>query len=145
MKILTATLCFVVISMSCSAQKLDGTKVPQTVKDAFHKAHPAGKASWEKEDADYEANFTENGKSMSCVINAQGTILETESPITVSELPAMARTYVNEHYKGKKWKEVAKIVKADGTINYELNAGGTEVLFDANGNHIEKKKEKEKD
>jgi hypothetical protein len=126
------------------AQKLDAKKVPQEVKDAFKKAHPSSIAAWEWEDANYEANFTEGGKTMSCVINKQGTILETESPIKASELPSAATTYMDQHFKDKKWKEVAKIVKANGEVNYEVNAG-TDVLFDANGNHIEKKEKKKRD
>lgn len=126
------------------AQKLDAKKVPQAVKDAFKTAHPSSTASWEREDANYEANFTEGGKTMSCVINKQGTILETESPIKASELPSAAIIYMKQHYKGKRWKEVAKIIKANGEVNYEVNAG-TDVLFDANGNRLEKKEKKERD
>jgi Putative beta-lactamase-inhibitor-like, PepSY-like len=126
------------------SQKLDAKKVPQEVKNAFTKAHPNANPAWEREDASYEANFKEGGKIMSCVIDKQGTILETESAIAATELPAAARTYMNQHYKGKKWKEVTRIVKADGNMNYEVNIG-TDVLFDAKGNHLEKKEEKEKD
>lgn len=142
-KILTALVFLFAITFGY-AQKLDAKKVPQAVKDAFKKAHPGSTVSWEREDANYEANFTEGGKTMSCVINKQGTILETESPIKASELPSAATTYMSQHFKGKKWKEVAKIVKANGEVNYEVNAG-TDVLFDANGNHLEKKEKKERD
>lgn len=137
---------FLFMLMCCTygySQKINASKVPQATKNAFKKAHPNSTASWEREDANYEANFTENGKSMSCVIDKQGTILETEAPITEAELPVIAKTYVNEHYKGKKWKEVAKIVKANGEVNYEVNAGGTDVLFDAHGHHLEKKEKKD--
>ena len=126
------------------AQTLYANKVPQKVKDAFIKAHPASTTSWESEDANYEANFKEGGQTMSCVINKQGTILETESSITETELPVNAKKYMNTHYKGKQWKEVTKIVKANGEVNYEVNVG-TDVLFDSKGNHLGKKQEKEKD
>lgn len=136
-QILAATL---VVFISCYgyAQKLDKAKVPQPVKDAFKKAHPHSSATWEWEDANYEANFKEGGKTMSCVINPKGTVLETETSIAASGLPANAKAYMDQHYKGKKWKEVAKIVKANGDVNYEVNVG-TDVLFDANGKHLEKK------
>lgn len=137
-KILTAFL-FVFMCMHSYAQKLDAKKIPSKVKEAFQKAHPHATASWEWEDANYEANFKENGKSMSCVISKQGTILETESPITMAELPAGVTTYMSEHYKGKKWKEIAKITKANGEVNYEVNTGGTDVLFDSNGHHLNEK------
>ncbi|MBO9682238.1 MAG: PepSY-like domain-containing protein [Flavisolibacter sp.] len=139
-----AVILIMFISFCGYAQKLDVKKVPKAVKDAFKQAHPNSIATWEWEDANYEANFEEGGKTMSCVINRHGTILETESSITASDLPANVKAYMNQHYKGKKWKEVAKIVKANGDVNYEVNVG-TDVLFDANGKHIEKKEEKGKD
>jgi hypothetical protein len=145
MKNIVVACALIVCSIFSYSQKVDAKKIPQTVKDAFKKAYPNSTATWEWEDANYEANFKEGGKTMSCVIDKQGTILETESAIAASELPVAATTYMNQHYKGKKWKEVAKIVKANGEVNYEVNAG-TDVLFDANGKHLEKPKEKkEKD
>lgn len=138
MKSILAIFLLATASFQACSQKLNESKVPQNVKDAFKKAHPGSTASWEWEDANYEANFKEGGKEMSCVISRQGTILETESPITASELPATAASYMNQHYTGKKWKEVAKIVKANGEVNYEVNAG-TDILFDAKGNHLQKK------
>ena len=48
---------------------------------------------------------------MSCVINNQGTILETESPIYLLEFPTAAKTYVNEHYVGQKMKGNSKDCK----------------------------------
>ena len=131
---------------SAFSQKLAAAKVPQAAKESFTKAHPNTTASWEREDANYEANFKEGGKEMSCVIDKRGTILETESPIGFNELPAAARNYVSQHEKGKKIKEVAKIAKANGVINYEVNVQGKDILFDSNGTRIEKPKEKnEKD
>src|SRR5439155_26490637 len=102
-------------------------------------------ASWEWEDAAYEANFVESGKAMSCVIDQRGTILETESAITMAELPASAKAYVTQHFKGKKWNEITKVTKANGEVNYEVNVAGTDVLFDSNGSHLQKKEKKEKD
>lgn len=138
-KILTAFLLVFAFGYGHS-QKLNANKVPQTVKNGFKKAHPNTTVSWEWEDANYEANFTEGGKAMSCVIDGKGTILETESPITEAELPAVAKTYVNEHYKGKRWKEIAKIIKANGEVNYEVNVG-MDVLFDAKGHHLKNKED----
>lgn len=133
-------LCF-----SVFAQKLNTDKVPQAVKNAFKKTHPNASASWEWEDANYEANFKEEGKTMSCVISKQGTILETETVISYDQLPAGAKKYLNEHYKAKKWKEVARVVKANGDVNYEVDIAGKDVLFNSKGIHLEKPKEKEED
>lgn len=133
---MSVVLClFLLPSMYGYSQKLNASKVPPEVNEAFKKAHPEATASWEWENSNYEANFKENGKEMSCVIDKSGAILETESPIIPSELPAPATSYINQHYKGKKWKEVAKIVKANGAVNYEVNVG-KDVLFDANGKRL---------
>jgi hypothetical protein len=145
MKTILTVIFMTACALEASSQKLNETKVPQIVKTAFQKAHPAVKANWEWEDENYEANFKENGKEMSCVINKQGSILETESPIAVTELPAGAKAYLDEHYKGKKWKETTKIVKANGEVNYEVDIAGKDVLFDTNGHHLQPKKEVEKD
>jgi Putative beta-lactamase-inhibitor-like, PepSY-like len=144
MKRISSALLIMLFAICGYSQKVDAKKVPQAVKDAFTKAHPGSTATWEWEDANYEANFTEGGKTMSCVINKKGTIIETESSIAASELPAAATSYMNQHYKGKKWKEVAKIVKSNGEVEYEVNVG-TDVLFDAKGNHLQKKEKKESD
>lgn len=141
MKNIVAIL-FLAASFQACSQKLSESKVPHNVKEAFKKTYPNSSVSWEWEDANYEANFKEAGTEMSCVINKQGTILEIESSITLSELPAAARTYVNEHYVEKKWKEIAKIVKANGEVNYEVNVAGTDILFDIKGNHLQKTKKK---
>lgn len=124
------------ITGAAFSQKLGAAKVPAAVKEGFKKLHPHAVASWEREAGNYEASFKEEGKSMSCVIDKQGHILETESAIPASELPAAAKAYVNKNYKGKAWKETAKIVKSNGEVNYEINVAGKDVLFDANGNHL---------
>ena len=137
-----------IVSVTCFSQKLSAAKVPQAVKDGLKKAHPAAAATWEMEDANYEANFKESGKTMSCVIDKRGTILETETETSLSGLPQTARTYIDAHYKGKRTKEIAKIEKAGGQSSYEVVfSNGKEVLFDANGNfkEVEKKEKREKD
>jgi len=144
MKNIFAGFALLLLCIGSYSQKLRTEDIPQAVKDAFKKAHVSAKASWEREGASYEANFKEGGRIMSCVIDRQGIILETESSIAASDLPAAARTYMNRQYKDKKWKEVTKIVKASGEVNYEVNAG-TDILFDDKGNRLEKKEEKEKD
>jgi hypothetical protein len=133
-------------SVAAFSQKIDAVKVPQAVKDGLKKSHPAATPAWEWEDKNYEANFKENGKEISCVLNKQGTILETETVITTAALPQPARTYLETHYKGKKVKEVAMIVKANGETSYEVVLPSGELLFDASGNFktVEKEK-KEKD
>lgn len=133
MKRIFYLLLFLVAAGGSYAQKANKIQVPATVADALKKAHPDATPKWEREGSDYEANFKEGGKAMSCIIDKQGTILETESTIAASELPTAAATYLRTHYKGKSLKEIEKIVKHDGKTSYEVSVGGKEILFDSNG------------
>lgn len=126
---------------SCNAQKLDASKVPSAVKSSFEKQYPGTTGKWEKENNDYEVNFEKDGHEMSTVIDASGVIKETETEIKVAELPETVLSYVKENYKGKTIKEAAKIMKADGTINYEAEVAGKDVIFDANGKFIKEAKD----
>ena len=131
-----AIICFTVTQ----AQKLIPAKVPTAAKDAFAKAHASTTAQWEKEGSNYEVNFKEGNKSMSCVITATGEIVETETGMKLSELPTDAKKYIAQHYKGVKVTEAASITKNDGTVVYEAEIKGKDVLFDANGKMLPAKK-----
>jgi len=124
------------IIASASAQKLDASKVPAPVKESFSKQYPTAKASWKKEGSNYEAEFKNNGTEMSAVYDAGGKLKESETDIKISELPPSVMPYVNEHYKGKKITEASKITMANGTIEYEAEVEGKDLMFDANGKFI---------
>ncbi|MGC4037284.1 MAG: PepSY-like domain-containing protein [Chitinophagaceae bacterium] len=114
---------------------------PATVKKSFTKLFPGVKPKWEKENSDYEANFKKDGKEMSAVFAADGTLKETETTITVSELPATVKDYISKHYKNAAIKEAAKITKADGTLNFEAEVNHTDVIFDKDGKFIKEAKD----
>lgn len=114
------------------AQKNIADKVPANVKAAFAKLHPAVNAKWEKEKQNFEAAFKVNGKSTSEVYNAKGELLETETELALNNLPAE----VQAKLKGLKVKETAKITKADGSVVYEAEVKGKDLLFDAKGNAV---------
>lgn len=133
---LAACICF-----AANAQKLDAANVPAAAKAAFAKTYPGAMAKWEKENGKYEVNFIQGGKTMSVLMDDKGTISETETDIKVSELPAAVVSYVKQHYKGQVIKEGAKITKADGTINYEAEVGGKDVIFDAVGKFLKEAKD----
>ena len=126
---------------TASAQKLDVAKVPSVVKASFEKKYPAVSGKWEKENGNYEVNFKQKGNSMSVLIDPNGIITETEMDIRANGLPPGALSYIKEHYKGKTIKEGAIITKADGTVNYEAEIAGTDVIFDANGKFIKEAKD----
>ena len=131
----------VAITFATCAQKLDASKVPAAVKTAFTKQYPGVTAKWEKENGKYEAGFKKNGSTMSTLYNEDGTLTETEVDIKVADLPAAVIAYVKEHYKGKSIKEGAKITKADGTVNYEAEVDGKDVIFDESGKFLKEVKD----
>ena len=115
--------------------------VPEAVKVSFEKKFPGTKAKWEKEGDGYEANFTKSGDKMSAVFLADGTITETETAIKTSELPTAVINYIKQNRKNASIKEAAKIIKADGQINYEAEVMGKDMVFDADGNFLKETKD----
>lgn len=115
--------------------------MPSAVRSAFQKQYPDTPAKWEKEKGNYEVSFKKEGEIMSAVINKEGTILETESDIAVNELLKPIQSYLKTHYKGTEIKEAARIVKANGEVNYEGEVNGKDVIFDASGKFIREAKD----
>lgn len=111
--------------------------VPAAAKATVARLYPNAKAvKWEKEDGHYEAELSHNGKALSLVIDAKGNVLETETTISESALPAVVRAYVAKHHAGKKIKEAAEIVDAKGRKTYEAEVGGKDLIFDEKGQFI---------
>lgn len=114
--------------------------VPAAVKSAFAKSYAgATKVKWELEDGQYEVVFMQNKLEMSVVYKADGSVVETETQIAVSELPAAAQKYASA--KGR-IKEASKIVSAD-RVQYEAEVGNKDLIFDANGKFVKEKVEKD--
>ena len=139
-KLLSLVALATAIGFSACAQKLNASKVPAAVKATFEKQYPGVSVKWEKEDGKYEAGFKQNDNTMSALYEANGTMTESEMDIKVSDLPASVLAYVKENYKGKKIKEGAKITKSDGTVNYEAEVDGKDVIFDATGKFLKEMK-----
>jgi len=129
------------VALAACGQKLKESQVPAAAKAAFEKKYPGLKGSWEKEGTNYEVNFKQGASPMSAVIDNNGTIVETETSIHVSDLPKAVRDYMKKHYAGTKIKEAAKIVKSNGDVNYEAEVNHKDVIFDANGKFIREAKD----
>ena len=119
------------------AQKLQEKDVPTPVKTAFQKNFPHAKVEkWEKEGVNFEAEFELNKTEQSVLFDANGNLLETEVEIKLTQLPKGVLEYVKANYKGQKVKEAAKITDAKGTVTYEAEIKGMDLLFDSNGKFI---------
>jgi len=120
-----------------NAQKVSDKEVPTTVKTTLKKNYPNAKEiKWEKEKANYEAEFEVNKTDYSLLIDVSGNILETEIEIKVDALPAKAKEYVSKNYAGQKIKEATKITNNKGVVTYEAEVKGKDLIFDSNGNFI---------
>ncbi|MFN8356231.1 MAG: PepSY-like domain-containing protein [Spirosomataceae bacterium] len=135
-KSLTLLAVMFIVSLA-SAQKVPNKEVPTVVKNGLQKQFPNAKnVKWEKEDGNYEAGFEINETDYSVLLGATGNIIETETEISIESLPATVKAYLAKHYTKQKIKEAAKIIDAKGTITYEAEVKGKDLLFDKNGNFI---------
>lgn len=137
MKKLTGMFVAMVIVSFSYAQKIAEKEVPAAVKSAFQKQFPDVKdVDWEKEKGNYEVEFEIKETEYSVLLDASGTILETEMEINVDALPSNVRDYVSKNHAVEKIKEAAKISDTKGTITYEAEIKGKDLIFDSNGNFV---------
>lgn len=134
------------ISLAACAQKMKEADVPAAVKDAFKKAHGVVKdVKWEKEGANFEAEFEVGETDQSVVYDASGKLIETEVEIKLEELPTGAKDYIAKNYKDAKIKEATKITDAKGTVTYEAEIKDKDLIFDSNGKFIKEEKDTHED
>ena len=83
--------------------------VPAMVKKAFAAQYPnVVKATWSVEKpGEYEAEFNQNKTVVSALFDTKGTLLETESKITESDLPQAIRSVLTKDYVAYKIRVVA--------------------------------------
>jgi hypothetical protein len=132
------------------AQKVKSNEVPAAVKNSLHKAYSMKDADWDKEGDSFEANFEQNGKEISVLFDASGTVLEAETEIKKNELPQSVLEMLKKDYSAYEIEETAKI-ESKGEISYEVEVEKGkqtfDLIFDANGKLVKKlsKKDEEKD
>jgi hypothetical protein len=124
------------------AQKINEKEVPIAVKNALYQKYPDAKeVKWEKENQQIEAEFDVKKADVSVLFDDQGNIIETEQEIEINELPKGVVDYVKSHYK-QNIKEAAKITDAKGTVTYEAEIKGMDLIFDSNGKFLKEIKKK---
>jgi hypothetical protein len=133
-------LCFSAASLSVSAQKMNESKVPASVKETFTKAYPNTTGKWIREDGNFEVSFDKDTKKMTLVIKPNGSLIQTEYAIKTDELSKAALEYLETNYKGVNIAERAHILKPSGEVQYEAEVKGKDILFDNNGKFLSKEK-----
>src|SRR4051794_4948294 len=107
-------------TLSLHAQKVSEESVPQIVRSGLPKSYQAKNVAWSKEESNYEAAFKSEGKEISLVIDAAGKIIETETEIRKSAIPAAIAGTLQKDYAGYIIEEAARIVAANGEDSYEV-------------------------
>ena len=130
---------------ACAQSKKE---VPSKVKTAFNQKFPnATKIKWDKEnDTEWEAEFKMNGKEYAANFDEDGTWIETEYEIEISELPAFVQSTLNTEFKDFKIEEAEVSETANGKVyEFEIEKGKIEkeVAIDLNGKVIKQTEEKE--
>jgi hypothetical protein len=69
--------------------------------------------------------------------NAQGEVVETELVIAYAELPAAVLDHIRENYPAEHPQGAERITQRDGTVTYEVQVTGKELVFDAQGAFVE--------
>ena len=124
-------------------------KVPSAAKTKLKTLYPkAEKVKWDKEGANFEANFEVNDMEMSVIFNAKGTVLETETEIEEDDLPAAVKNALKKDFAGYDVEEMSKIEK-NGKTTFEAQVEKGEIQLDAiyslDGKLIKKIEKQEKD
>jgi uncharacterized lipoprotein NlpE involved in copper resistance len=105
--------------LSCTSQTL---KVPVAVKTAFNTKYPnATNVKWGKENAkEFEAEFKLNNKAVSANFGLDGSWVETESVIAVSDLPTAVSAAISAKYPGAPITLAEKTEQPGNKILYEV-------------------------
>lgn len=128
---------FVLIGLSCQNPKK--REAPEVVKEAFHKMHPnATVTKWNDEPPMWEAKYEDGDEEGAVSLDPKGKVTETELVIKQNRLPnpKMIQGYIRDNYPGESPDHFEKITKPDGTITYEIQITGKELVFDHNGKFL---------
>jgi len=141
MKITLLLCAMILLGLGVNAQKLTDADIPVAVKNKFSSMYPTIKVvNWEKENDNYKAEFKYNSKQTTVVIEASGYYLQTETEISVSDLPVKVTDYLKRNVDGKTISMAIKIENAPGDINYKTNIEDEVYLFDRFGDFLSKEK-----
>ena len=109
----------ILLSLSANSQTL---KVPDAVSTAFKSKFPnATNLKWGKENAtEYEAEFKLNNTKVSANFNTDGSWVETETTIPITDLPVTVSTAITKKYPGAIITMAEKTEMPGNKIIYEV-------------------------
>lgn len=139
MKRITLLFVLAILSAHLNAQKLATNEVPKAVISAFKKANPTiSNPEWKKEKSCYQAKYMVDKKPRTVTYTNSGTIVVHDSKVAIANLPSGVKTYLDKNYPSHsdEVNKVLKMTKPDGTVNYDVEISGTDLIFDAKGNYL---------
>lgn len=131
------------------AQDENSKKVepPFEVQKAFEKDFPKAVASWSidyggdnRDQLNYEGDFTQNNTEMTAVYDAMGKLLVLETSLKTNEIPAKISGYLAKNYPKNKINTAAKVTTNNNAITYEIgitiNDRWTDAVFNKEGDFL---------
>lgn len=148
MKKISISLIILICGFTLNAQVIKEAAVPAVVKNKFAVMFPDVKVKkWEKEEEKYEVSFKNVKEKTALLFDANGTYIQTEVEIQVTDLPKSITEYVTKNFTAKEVEieEAAKITAANGSISYKAEIDGSDYFFDEKGNFLRKEKDDDDD
>jgi hypothetical protein len=126
---------------SIQAQRLEIREVPEAVMIAFRKANPGvGNPQWRKEKGCYQAKCMVNKTPRTFTYTKSGTPVVKDAKAAMEALPTGIKEYLDKNHRGAVVDKVLKIINANGTVNYDVEVNGQDLIFDANGKYLKTQK-----
>ncbi|MBW4888227.1 hypothetical protein KXQ82_00805 [Mucilaginibacter sp. HMF5004] len=120
------------------AQKLSPASVPLSVRSELMRRYPdAGKATWEKRGANYQANWgNKTNKENSAIFTPSSAFVRLSNPTDPKFLPVAVISYVQMHYHSPIIK-AGKSIDVTGKQFYDIQVkGGQCLLFTSEGRFV---------
>jgi hypothetical protein len=133
-----------ILQLAACSQSSKTPEVPGNISEAFTLLHPTATIlKWNDEPPIWEAKYEDGEEEGAVSFNDQAEVVETELVISENELPNAPKIpdYIKANYRSGKIQGCEKITKQDGTIIYEIQITGKEIVFDAEGKYLSEEKD----
>jgi hypothetical protein len=117
-----------------TAQPNEIVTIPDAVMDRFTLLYPdARNIEWQIVKENYKADFKNDKTTTMALIAWDGALLQTETEIKTTALPAVAIDYLAQNYPAKKIEQATIIEDMDGIITFEAVLDKVDLTFDSTG------------